>query len=45
MTLPDYYEILQVSPRAELDVIQAAYSRLATKFTLIEISGTNPPIK
>jgi hypothetical protein len=28
---PDYYEILQVSPQAEPDVIQAAYRRLARK--------------
>jgi len=28
---PDYYEILQVSPRAEPDVIEAAYRRLARK--------------
>jgi hypothetical protein len=29
---PDYYEILQVSPRAEPDVIDAAYRRLARKY-------------
>src|SRR5438093_6040214 len=29
---PDYYEILQVSPRAEPDVIEAAYRRLARKY-------------
>ncbi|MBI5054814.1 MAG: DnaJ domain-containing protein, partial [Chloroflexi bacterium] len=28
----DYYEILQVSPNAELEVIEAAYKRLARKY-------------
>lgn len=28
----DYYELLQVSPRAEQDVIEAAYKRLAQKY-------------
>ena len=32
MALPDYYEILQVFPRADIEVIQAAYSRLAGKY-------------
>src|SRR5437899_1049368 len=31
-TLPDYYEVLQVSPNAEEDIIQAAYRRLAQKW-------------
>jgi len=30
-SLPDYYEILQVSPNADIEVIQAAYKRLAFK--------------
>ena len=30
--LPDYYEILQISPSAEPEVIQAAYGRLARKY-------------
>jgi hypothetical protein len=29
---PDYYETLQVSPRAESDVVEAAYRRLARKY-------------
>ena len=29
----DLYELLQVSPHAELDVIQAAYRRLATRYS------------
>ena len=29
---PDYYAILQVDPRAEPEVIQAAYRRLAAKY-------------
>lgn len=29
---PDYYTILQVNPRAEPEVIQAAYRRLAAKY-------------
>ncbi len=29
---PDYYAILQVHPRAEQDVIDAAYRRLAAKY-------------
>jgi preprotein translocase subunit Sec63 len=29
---PDYYAILQVDPRAEAEVIQAAYRRLAAKY-------------
>jgi hypothetical protein len=29
--LPDYYEVLQVSPNAEVEIIQAAYKRLAFK--------------
>ena len=29
---PDYYAILQVDPRAEQEVIQAAYRRLAAKY-------------
>jgi hypothetical protein len=29
---PDYYEVLQVSPKAEQDVIEAAYRRLALKY-------------
>jgi curved DNA-binding protein CbpA len=28
----DYYEILQVSPRAEPEIIEAAYKRLALKY-------------
>ena len=32
MSLPDYYEILQVSPNAESEVIEAAYRRLAFKY-------------
>jgi curved DNA-binding protein CbpA len=32
MSEPDYYEILQVSPRAESDVIEAAYRRLARRY-------------
>jgi curved DNA-binding protein CbpA len=31
-TAPDYYEVLQVSPNAEAEVIQAAYRRLAMKW-------------
>ena len=31
-TLPDYYEILQVSPNADEEVVQAAYKRLALKW-------------
>jgi hypothetical protein len=31
-TEPDYYEILQVSPRAEPDIIEAAYRRLARRY-------------
>jgi hypothetical protein len=30
--LPDYYEILQVSPNADVDIIQAAHKRLAFKW-------------
>jgi DnaJ-class molecular chaperone len=30
--MPNYYEILQVSPEAELDVIRSAYHRLAHKY-------------
>lgn len=29
---PDYYAVLQVSPDAEMEVIQAAYRRLAAKY-------------
>lgn len=29
---PDYYAVLQVDPRAEREVIQAAYRRLAAKY-------------
>jgi len=29
---PDYYTVLQVSPDAEMEVIQAAYRRLAAKY-------------
>lgn len=29
---PDYYAILQVDPRAEAEVIEAAYRRLAAKY-------------
>lgn len=29
---PDYYAILQIDPRAESEVIQAAYRRLAAKY-------------
>ena len=29
---PDYYTVLQVDPRAEPEVIQAAYRRLAAKY-------------
>jgi hypothetical protein len=32
VTQPDYYEILQVSRKADPEVIQAAYRRLATKY-------------
>jgi curved DNA-binding protein CbpA len=32
MTMSDYYEILQVSAKAEPEVIQAAYKRLAFKY-------------
>jgi curved DNA-binding protein CbpA len=31
-TSPDYYEVLQVSPNADEEVIQAAYRRLAMKW-------------
>lgn len=31
-TLPDYYQMLQVDPRAEQEVIQAAYRGLAKKY-------------
>ena len=31
-TPPDYYAILQVDPRAEKEVIDAAYRRLAAKY-------------
>ena len=31
-SLPDYYAILQVDPRAEKEVIEAAYRRLAAKY-------------
>src|SRR5579871_2407598 len=31
-SLPDYYEILQVSPHADAEVIQAAYRRLCLKY-------------
>lgn len=31
-TPPDYYQVLQVDPRAEPEVIQAAYRRLAKKY-------------
>ncbi|MDP2951915.1 MAG: DnaJ domain-containing protein [Chloroflexota bacterium] len=30
--LPDYYAVLQVDPQAEMEVIQAAYRRLAAKY-------------
>lgn len=30
--MPDYYEVLQVSPRAEAEVIRAAYRTLARKY-------------
>ncbi|MBI2847030.1 MAG: DnaJ domain-containing protein [Chloroflexi bacterium] len=29
---PDYYAVLQVDPQAEMEVIQAAYRRLAAKY-------------
>lgn len=29
---PDYYTVLQVDPQAEIEVIQAAYHRLAAKY-------------
>ncbi|MDP2953713.1 MAG: DnaJ domain-containing protein [Chloroflexota bacterium] len=29
---PDYYAVLQVDPRAEKEVVQAAYRRLAAKY-------------
>ena len=32
MTTPDYYEVLQVSPKAEVDIIGAPYKRLAFKW-------------
>jgi len=32
MTSHDYYELLQVSPKADLEVIKAAYKRLALKY-------------
>jgi curved DNA-binding protein CbpA len=32
VTSPDYYEILQVSPNADAEVIEAAYRRLAKKW-------------
>ena len=32
MQEPDYYAILQVDPRAEMEVIQAVYRRLAAKY-------------
>ncbi len=32
MSSPDYYEILQVSPKADPDVIRAAYRRLIAKY-------------
>lgn len=32
VTTPDYYEVLQVSPNAEGEVIQAAYKRLVDKW-------------
>ncbi len=31
-TAPDYYDILQVAPRADREVIEAAYRRLAAKY-------------
>jgi curved DNA-binding protein CbpA len=30
--VPDYYEVIQVDPRAERDVIDVAYRRLASKY-------------
>ena len=30
--MPDYYEVLQVHPRAEEDVVRAAYRTLARKY-------------
>ncbi|MSQ11014.1 MAG: J domain-containing protein [Dehalococcoidia bacterium] len=32
MAIPDYYEVLQVHPMAESEVVQAAYRRLAMKY-------------
>ena len=32
VTQPDYYDILQVHPRAEKEVIDAVYRRLASKY-------------
>jgi len=32
MATPDYYEVLQVHPMAEAEVVQAAYRRLAMKY-------------
>jgi curved DNA-binding protein CbpA len=37
----DYYEVLQVSPKAEQDVIEAAYRRLALKYHP-DLNPTNP---
>jgi hypothetical protein len=31
-TTPDYYEVLQVSPNADTEIIEAAYRRLALKW-------------
>ena len=40
-TQPDYYSILQVHPRAEKEVIDAAYRRLASKYhpDVSQVSG------
>ncbi len=31
-TIPDYYDVIQVAPQADHEVIEAAYRRLATKY-------------
>jgi hypothetical protein len=40
-TPPDYYQVLQVDPRAEPEIIQAAYRGLAKKYHPDVYQGTN----
>ena len=41
-SLPDYYEVLQVSPNADVEIIQAAHKRLLEKWLSTEGPVTPP---